>query len=187
MTNRTRTSQEPTSQGRTNLARRIARGSRWLALPALLLAAGCTHQPSVADTDGTFHDSLRTYANLVRWGELGVASRFVADEERAEFLALAPDLQRLRFTDFDVGPVFFDEGGDTATVKVVYHVYDVRTLVEQRIVEEQSWTSGGRSGWNVSPDLTSFQRVLGIAIEPSGTSGSQAPAKAAPGGSRGTQ
>lgn len=136
-----------------------------LALPALLVAVGCGAPPTVADTDGTFHDSLRTYANLVRWGELDSASRFVHRDQRADFVALTSDLERLRFTDFDVGPVRYGENGAWARVKVVYHVYDVSTLVEQRIVDEQVWYAESRRDWTVWPDLASFQKVLGLAVD----------------------
>jgi len=138
----------------------------WLAAPALLASLGCNTVPSVSDTDGTFHDSLRTYAKLVRWGEIERAGRFVSPDLRADFLALEEDLERLRFTDFDVGPVRYGEGGAFARVKVVYHVYDVATLVEQRIVDQQVWTEVTRTSWTVRPDLAVFQKVLGIEPTP---------------------
>lgn len=160
-------------------ARTAARCCAWLAAPALLLVMGCMTPPTVATTDGTFHDSLRTYSNLVRWGEIDSASRFVHKDQREDFLALSSDLEQVRFTDFDMGPVRFGEQGAWARVKVVYHVYDIRTLVEQRIVDEQVWFSESRSEWTVWPDLASFQETLGITIEDNELPPIPAPAKAA--------
>lgn len=136
--------------------------ARWIAPICLALTLGCNAFPNMADTDGSFEDSLRTYAKLVRWGELDRASAFVDEDQRAEFVALRPDLERLRFTDFDVGPVRFGEEGDYARVKVVYHAYDVSTLVEQRIVDDQVWSQESRTQWSVRTNLPGFQKALGI-------------------------
>ena len=134
--------------------------ARTLGLTACLLAAtACGSFWHIADTDGTLEDTMLTYAKLVRWGELERASLFVDEELRGDFVALSPGLERLHFTDFDLGPVEFAEEG--AEVTVVYHVYDVTTLVERRIVERQRWTAGGPTRWTVRPDLSGFQTALG--------------------------
>jgi hypothetical protein len=131
-----------------------------LAASAALLLAGCTGFWSVAETDGTLEDSMRTYTKLVRWGELERASEFVDETIRPEFVALQPHMERLRVTDFEMGPVDFAADG-AARVTVVYHAYDVQTLVERRIVEAQEWTEAGRRLWKVRPDLSGFQAALG--------------------------
>jgi len=142
--------------------RRLAHGSAALLLAAgaATLLTGCTSFWSVAETDGTLEDSMRTYTKLVRWGELERASEFVDEAVRPEFVALRPHMERLRVTDFEMGPVDFAEDGG-ARVVVVYHAYDVHTLVERRIVEAQEWTAAGRSVWKVRPDLSGFQDALG--------------------------
>lgn len=134
---------------------------------ATLLLAGCGSFWNIAETDGTLEDSMRTYTKLVRWGEIERASLFVDEELRGEFIALAPGLERLHFTDFDLGPVDFGE--NEAQVTVVYRFYDVNTLVERQIVERQRWIatdtkrriSPDTRSWSVRPDLSSFEAALG--------------------------
>jgi len=134
----------------------------WLVLST----TGCwTSFWHVSETDGTLEDSMLTYSKLVRWGELERASLFVDESVRPEFIAISDRLGYLRFTDFDLGPVDRSEDG-SARVTAVYRVYDVRTLVERTIVEEQQWDSEGHNDWKVRPDLSGFQSALGM--EPSG-------------------
>jgi hypothetical protein len=129
---------------------------------ALLLVAttSCTGFWDVAETDGTLEDSMRTYTKLVRWGELERASEFVDETIRPQFVALQPHMGRIRVTDFEMGPVDFSDDG-AVRVTVVYHAYDVQTLVERRIVEAQEWNAAGRRIWKVRPDLSGFQAALG--------------------------
>jgi hypothetical protein len=142
--------------------------ARTAALAAVLVASsGCGSFWHIADTDGTLEDSMRTYAKLVRWGEIERASLFVEEDLRGDFIALAPGLGRLHFTDFDLGPV--DQTAGEARVTVVYRFYDVTTLVEREIVEPQLWISSGKRQWSVRPDLSGFESVVGVARrEPSG-------------------
>lgn len=149
----------------------IGRAGLRLALAlALFGAAGCGSFWSIADTDGSLEDSMRTYTKLVRWGEIERASLFVDESLRADFLALASGFDRLRFTDFDMGPIDRTPEGEVK-VTVVYRVYDVSTLVERKIVENQSWSAGGEQRWTVTPDLSGFQEAVGQVSarrEPSG-------------------
>lgn len=138
-----------------------ARLIRTLTLVATLAAgAGCGSFWHVADTDGTLEDSVRTYAKLVRWGEIERASLFVDEEVRGAFVALAPDLARLHFTDYDLGPV--DQSAESeARVTVVYRFYDVATLVEREVAVPQVWTHHGPNHWTVRPDLSGFEQAVG--------------------------
>jgi hypothetical protein len=131
-------------------------------LVAALACTGCSGSFwSVADHDGTLEDSVRTYAKLVRWGEIERASLFVDESARADFDALAPALSRLHFTDFDIGPVT-QIGEAEARLTVVYRFYDVNTLVEHEIAMPQVWTAAGRREWSVRPDLSAFHDVTGV-------------------------
>jgi len=133
----------------------------------LALGSGCGSFWHIADTDGTLEDSMRTYAKLVRWGEIEHASRFVDEALRADFIELAPSLARLHFTDFDLGPV--DQTPGEARVTVVYHFFDPNTLVERQVREPQVWTSTSTNEWTVRPDLSGLRSAVGApAREPSG-------------------
>ncbi|HKJ23239.1 MAG TPA: hypothetical protein VKB65_00355 [Myxococcota bacterium] len=134
---------------------------RSLVLAAVLaLGSGCGSFWSIADTDGTLEDSIRTYAKLVRWGEIERASLFVDEEVRDDFVALAPELARLHFTDFDLGPVDQQPDGE-ARLTVVYRFFDPSTMVERQVREAQVWTSPGTNVWIVRPDLSGFESALG--------------------------
>jgi hypothetical protein len=133
---------------------------RALGLAALLaLGSGCGSFWHISDTDGTLEDSMRTYAKLVRWGEIEHASRFVDESVRGDFVALAPSLARLHFTDFDLGPV--DQQPGEARVTVVYRFFDPRTLVERQVREPQVWVSERTNEWYVRPDLSGFRAAVG--------------------------
>jgi hypothetical protein len=151
-------------------------GLRLALVLVLFASAGCGSFWSIADTDGSLEDSMRTYTKLVRWGEIERASLFVDESLRADFLALASGFDRLRFTDFDIGPVDQTPEGEVR-VTVVYRVYDLSTLVEREIVENQSWTADGErrwtgeQRWSVTPDLSGFQEAVGQVSAPREPSG----------------
>ena len=133
---------------------------RALSLAALLTwVSGCGSFWTIADTDGTLEDAMRTYAKLVRWGEIERASLFVDESVRGDFIALAPELARLRFTDFDLGPV--DQLPDEAHVTVVYRYYGLNDLVEHQVRDSQVWISGGTNAWFVRPDLAALEAAVG--------------------------
>jgi hypothetical protein len=129
-------------------------------LSSVALAFVCSGCPmtfwSVAETDGTLEDSMRTYTKMVRWGEFDRAALFVRPELRERFIELGREVEGIRFTEYDVGPVTFDDEADVARVTVVYHAYDETTLVEQVIREEQTWKNEGPRSWTVEPGFEGF-------------------------------
>jgi len=136
------------------------------ALAAALLGAGCAGFWSVADTDGSFVDAVRTYTKMVRWGEYERAAAFVAPDKRERFTEITRDLEGYRFTDYELGPVRYGEAGAHARVHVTYRYYDEATLVEEVIEEEQTWRSDGFESWHVEP---AFDGLPGAQPEPAAT------------------
>jgi hypothetical protein len=100
-------------------------------------------------------ESQQRYTELVRWGEIERASAFVDPELQDEFLGYSAAIRKIRFTDFESGPVRFTDGNNSASVAVIYHAYSLSTLIEKRIREKQEWyREGGPANlWRVRPDL----------------------------------
>ncbi|MBW2493394.1 MAG: hypothetical protein JRE43_01485 [Deltaproteobacteria bacterium] len=127
---------------------------------ALLAALGCAH--SIRKQEDALEDSQRKYTELVRWGEIERASAYVDPEMSEAFIDAAAHFKDIRFTDFESGPLQFDEKSESATVSVVYHAYSTRTLVEKRFVEHQQWyrDADAENVWRVRPNLDSVAKNL---------------------------
>jgi hypothetical protein len=135
--------------------------SRALALLLVLplLAGGCisVFVDAVVDPMGrkaALRSSQREYTKLVRWGDVEGAARYVHPDLREQFLAAAPTFAGIRVTDFDMGEISFGPGEATATARVTYHAYSLRTFLEKEIRETQQWERlGAGNQWVVRPEL----------------------------------
>ncbi len=105
----------------------------------------------------------REYSKYIRWGDVEAAVAFVHPDLQQEFMKLEADFKLLRVTDFDIGAIVFGEGLDTATVRVIYHAYSLRTLIEREIKEEQLWERLGGNYWVVRPKL---EGLINLAAAP---------------------
>ncbi len=105
----------------------------------------------------------REYSKYIRWGDVEAAVAFVHPDLQQEFMKLEADFKLLRVTDFDIGAIVYGEGLDTATVRVIYHAYSLRTLIEREIKEEQLWERLGGNYWVVRPKL---EGLINLAAAP---------------------
>ena len=130
-----------------------------LALVPLLVCTGC-----VSIFFDMFDDPMgrkaalrlaqREYTKFVRWSDVDAAANFVHPEAREQFLAYEGQFDAIRITDFDVGQIDFGEEQATATVRVTYHAYSMRSMLEREIRETQRWERLGKSNdWFVRPEL----------------------------------
>ena len=128
---------------------------RWLALAWVLVLTAATGCISLADPLGrqdALEETQQKYTDLVRWGDLEAAERFVDPELREEFRQLAAGFEKLRITDHDVGEI--EHGNRTARVTVTYKWYSIAHLVEHTSRERQEWIrSGITNNWHVRPQL----------------------------------
>lgn len=133
-------------------ARRPAAGPLAL-LAACGLLAGCVSPTDPLDRRGDLEKAQRRYTELIRWGEVEKASRFVDPELVDEFLALAGTMGNLRITDFETGEIQFAD--DAAVVAVTYRGYAVSEFIERTAREEQDWYRDGglTDPWRVRPQL----------------------------------
>ena len=129
----------------------------------LFAALGCAG--SVFDVGGNekaLEEAQSRYTELVRWGEIQGASAYVDPAIAADFLVTAERFKDVRFTEFESGPLQFDEDSKTATVNVVYHAYSTRTFLEKTFREHQEWyrEETADNDWRVRPDLAAIAREL---------------------------
>lgn len=131
-----------------------------LLMASLVFLSGCILPlfAEMADDPMSHKHTLtiaqRQYTNAIRWRDMDEAARFVHPDVREEFLALADSLDAIRFTEFDVGETVFGPEDASATVRVTYHAYSQKTVVEKVIKETQEWERVGEGNdWFVRPHL----------------------------------
>ena len=104
----------------------------------------------------------REYSKYIRWGDVEAAVEYVHPDLKGEFMELEADFKLLRVTDFDIGAIEYGEGLKTATVRVIYHAYSLRTLLEKEIKEEQHWERLGGNYWVVRPELEGLINLAAV-------------------------
>ncbi|MBW2273507.1 MAG: hypothetical protein JRG96_09570 [Deltaproteobacteria bacterium] len=105
----------------------------------------------------------KAYTDYVRFGAFDKASRFVDPEMAEAYVQSFPNPEVIRFTDYEVTPVVFedDEQREVATSTVTYKAYRTDTLVITTIVEKQEWYRVDQfNTWRVRP---SFQGLGNLA------------------------
>jgi hypothetical protein len=95
----------------------------------------------------------------VRWGKVHEASSFVVEEQRKEFLALAPELSDIRFTDYEITRLDYERGA--AHVDVTLRGYRLTSPVERIVHLAQHWEKTDRAGWQVRLELAELREGLG--------------------------
>ena len=140
------------------------------AISVLFFSSGCVwpHLAElVSDPMGrtaALDVAQRKYTNAVRWGDIGQAVRLVHPDLREEFLSYETEFEGIRVTDFEVGELVYDDGQQTATVRVTYHAYSLSSLLEKKIKEVQRWERlSVQNDWVVRPELAGLlEQVTGL-------------------------
>jgi hypothetical protein len=147
-------------------------GIRFAARAALLalaaaLSVGCAAL-SFKDPmhhEDAFVDNMKKFTQYVRWGNFNGASLFVVDEQQEEFLALAPQLSDVRFTDYEILRQDLNDERDHATVDVVFTGYRLSSPISRTMRLKQTWNRSGLSDWKVSVELGPMREALGLAAK----------------------
>ncbi len=138
---------------------------RWSSALVLVapLALGCVMFSDPLQRQAALEDAQRRYTELVRWGDLRQASKFVDPEELNAFLALADALEEIRVTEFDISEIEYD-GEREVNVLVTYHGYSLSTFLEHRFSEQQTWyrNSSLKTVWRVRTNLGA---AIGVVTE----------------------
>jgi hypothetical protein len=143
---------------------------------AVLVSAGCAATDPLGRIDA-LEIAQKQYTDMVRWGNVEQAQKFVDPALRAEFVQLAAAFEALRITEAEIGE--FEHEADASRVTVTYRGYALANLVERQAREEQEWyrEDGLANVWHVRPGLEAVVAALEgqpTAVEPA------TPAKAAP-------
>jgi hypothetical protein len=131
------------------------------ALLAALAAFGCVNPSDPFGREDDFRRLQKRFTAYVRWGKVHEASVFVVEEQREEFLALAPDFSDIRFTDYEITRLDFEK--ETAHVDVMLRGYRLTTPVERIVHLAQKWNRTEETGWMVRLELAELKTGLGAA------------------------
>lgn len=136
-----------------------------LALTAVLTLLAGSFAACVSPTDplgrqDALAEAQRRYTEMVRWGDVEEAGRYVDPAVRDDFMQLAKQIEDPRITDYEIGEI--EHGEDKAFVTVTYEGYAVATLVERSARERQEWfrDPGLKNVWHVRPELAEVVAAL---------------------------
>lgn len=135
------------------------------SLPLTLLAASCTLLSACAtekmrSKETILTDTLRTYAQTIRWGEFDQAIGFIDPKILAEHPLTSLEIERLkqvRVTGYDDAPVV-PVNDDEVQQTVKLDLLNVNTQVARSVVDRQTWKydAAAKRWWLVSglPDIS---------------------------------
>ena len=128
-----------------------------LLLVLAVFGTGCAMAVEAA-TDpmgrkAAFKRQQRDYTQVRALGRRRGRLALRAPEVREEFLAYEGDFDGIRVTDFEVGEMTFGPKEETAQVRVRYHAYSMKTMLEKEIKETQTWERVSGNAWMVRPHL----------------------------------
>jgi hypothetical protein len=146
---------------------------------AVLVTAGCASSDPLGRVDA-LRATQKQYTDMVRWGDVEQAQKFVDPAMREEFVRLAASFEGLRITDAEIGE--FEHEEMTARVTVTYRGYALANLVEKEAREQQEWyrDEGLANVWHVRPGLDAVVTALGGRPPVAANPPASAPAKVAP-------
>ena len=104
----------------------------------------------------------KLYTHYLRFGNVKAAARFVDPEMEDEFYAMFPHRGTVVFTDFETGPIKFDDTETrlTATIVVTYSGYYSDSLIVMDITETQEWyRPDATNNWKVRPNFEGLRKL----------------------------
>lgn len=131
-----------------------------LVVLLVLPAFACLNPADPLGHEDDFRLIQKRFTQYVRWGKVREAAAFVVPEQRAEFLALGPDLTDIRFTDWET--VTLDYAGETARVDVQMRGYRLTTPIERTVHLVQDWEKAETGAWQVRLELAALREGLGV-------------------------
>ena len=128
---------------------------------ALLLTTACVNLLDPFGHEDDFRQMQKRFTQYVRWGKVHEASSFVVEDQRADFLALAPELSDIRFTDYEITNLEYDK--DSAHVDVTLRGYRLSQAVEKIVQLNQDWEKADHTDrWQVRLELARLRSGLGV-------------------------
>jgi hypothetical protein len=145
----------------------IRLAARAFAIALLALASGC-HMVSFKDPmhyEDSFNDDMRKFTQFLRWGNFNGAALYVVEEQKDEFLALAPELSDVRFTDYEILRQDLNEERNAATVDIVLTGYRLSSPISRSVRLHQEWKRISTTEWRVTIELGAMREALGLAAK----------------------
>jgi hypothetical protein len=131
-----------------------------VSLVGLALAClACVNPLDPLNREDDFRRLQKRFTAYVRWGKVHEASSFVVEEQRNEFLELAPEFTDIRFTDYEITRLDYERGA--AHVDVTLRGYRLSSPVERTVHLAQHWQRTGMAGWQVRLELAELRQGLG--------------------------
>ncbi len=128
---------------------------------ALLATAGCAFDPTdMLGRKDSLHWAQKRYSQLVRWGEIERAAKYIDPEQREEFLEVARGFRGVRFTDYEIQEIEIEDGSHDATVRVTYSGYLPSAPVERHFDEVQHWHREDGNTWLLRTELAQLREAL---------------------------
>jgi hypothetical protein len=137
-------------------------------IAALFVVASACQMVSIKDPmhrEDMFNDAMRTFTQYVRWGNFNGAAEYLVDEQRDDFIDLAPELSDVRFTDYEILRQDLNEERTEATVEVVLTGYRMSSPISRTMRLHQEWKRSGGTDWKVSVELGPLREALGLAAQ----------------------
>jgi hypothetical protein len=130
---------------------------RWLVLALLVTLVACASRERADQLDET----LRHYSSLIRWGEWPAAADYYDPELREKRPISELDMERLgqfRVSGYNQRALEVSPDGQKARQSVEIRLYNVHTMAERVIVDQQvwRWDEKAERWWLTSglPDVT---------------------------------
>jgi len=146
---------------------RTRHAARVLVAAMIALTSGC-YMLNLKDPmlrEDAFTDAMRTFTQYVRWGNFNGAALYVVDEQKDDFLELAPQLSDVRFTDYEILRQDLNEERTEATVDVLLTSYRLSSPVSRTTRLHQTWKRTEGNDWKVSIELAPMRETLGLAAK----------------------
>jgi hypothetical protein len=124
-----------------------------------LACLACVNPLDPLNHEDDFRRLQKRFTQYVRWGKVHEASVFVVEDQRQEFLALAPELTDIRFTDYEITRLEYER--DSAQADVTLRGYRLTTPVERIVHLAQKWEKTDDTGWMVRLELAELRTGLG--------------------------
>lgn len=127
---------------------------------ALLVSSlgGCAY----LSTKDDFAEQQKMFTQYVRFGDIEKASHYVVPEQRDDFLQMAPDASKFRFTSYEISELQWGADG-SVEVNVRYTGYAMSWPVETSFRTSQHWDRDDHGAWKVHVDLDAFRKALRVA------------------------
>ena len=132
---------------------------------ALFATAACMNLHDPMNHGDVFREQQRQFSQYIRWGNFQGAAGFVVPEQRAEFVALAPELTDVRFTEYEILSLEIEDGMSKATADVLYTGYRLSSPISRSMLVRQTWEPAGFDTWHVRLELDPLRKALGLAAK----------------------